>query len=135
MSCVIPPFLSTIIPHATISELPTLEQVSCSWGADDDDDPYLIEAVDAWLQARAPCPTRLAQEPCHSRRVLQAGIVPVFAVGNSGPDCDSVASPSDYPGAFFLVPRSLSFVAYSLNCFCLLLKRQDVYRVKQECWV
>ena len=28
----------------------------------------------------------------------QAGIVPVFAVGNSGPDCDSVASPSDYPG-------------------------------------
>jgi hypothetical protein len=69
MSCVIPSFLSTIMPHATLSELPTLEhatlselptleQVSCSWGADDDDDPYLIEAVDAWLQARAPSPTR-----------------------------------------------------------------------------
>jgi hypothetical protein len=58
MSCVIPSFLPTITPHATLSELPTLEQVSCSWGADDDDDPYLIEAVDAWLQARAPRHTR-----------------------------------------------------------------------------
>ena len=39
----------------------------------------------------------------------QAGIVPVFAVGNSGPDCDSVASPSDYPG---------STVFDSDICFC-----------------
>jgi hypothetical protein len=26
--------------------------VSCSWGADDDGDPYIMEAIDAWLQVR-----------------------------------------------------------------------------------
>jgi hypothetical protein len=51
--------------------------VSCSWGSDNDPDPFMMEAVDAWLSA---------------------GMVPVFAVGNSGPDCDTVVSPADYPG-------------------------------------
>lgn len=29
--------------------------VSCSWGADDDADPYLIDAVGAWLQVQQQC--------------------------------------------------------------------------------
>eukprot|EP00945_MAST-04E_sp_MAST-4E-sp1_P001026 g1026.t1 len=51
--------------------------VSCSWGEDDATEPYLKKIVSAWLKG---------------------GIVPVFAVGNSGPQCGTSVSPSDYSG-------------------------------------
>jgi hypothetical protein len=44
--------------------------------------------------------------------IFQAGMVPVFAVGNSGPDCDSVASPSDYPGFALDTSFQLCFVLH-----------------------
>ena len=49
--------------------------VSCSWGEDTGGDDYMVNVTQAW-------------EAAH--------MVGVFAVGNSGPDCATVASPSDY---------------------------------------
>jgi subtilisin family serine protease len=51
--------------------------VSCSWGENDATEPYLKSTVRAWLKS---------------------GMVPVFAVGNSGPQCSTSVSPSDYQG-------------------------------------
>ncbi|KAF1328144.1 hypothetical protein FI667_g7173, partial [Globisporangium splendens] len=49
--------------------------VSNSWGGGQGDDWYK-PAVDAWVKA---------------------GIIPVFAAGNEGPNCTTVSSPGDYP--------------------------------------
>mmetsp|Transcript_38168 Transcript_38168/g.75093 ORF Transcript_38168/g.75093 Transcript_38168/m.75093 type:complete len:423 (+) Transcript_38168:50-1318(+) len=51
--------------------------VSASWGLDDDHTPLLEQYVNAWVKA---------------------GTVPVFAVGNNGPQCSTVFSPADYKG-------------------------------------
>ena len=49
--------------------------VSCSWGFDDPESN--LDFTKSWIQA---------------------GMVPVFAVGNFGPDCNSVVAPSTYEG-------------------------------------
>lgn len=51
--------------------------VSCSWGEDDDHSPFLEQYVAAWEKA---------------------GILSVWAVGNSGPQCKTSVSPADYGG-------------------------------------
>jgi subtilisin family serine protease len=50
--------------------------VNNSWGRDGDDDPYYEDIVDLW----------------HA-----AGIIPVFAAGNSGPVCTTTNAPGGYP--------------------------------------
>ncbi|GAB2888646.1 carboxypeptidase regulatory-like domain-containing protein [Streptomyces mayteni] len=52
--------------------------VTNSWGSTADD-PFYEEIVDRWRDL---------------------GIFPVFAAGNNGPSCDSLASPGDYPTTF-----------------------------------
>lgn len=49
--------------------------VSCSWGFDDAESKY--DFTTSWIKA---------------------GMVPVFAVGNAGPECDSVVAPSTFDG-------------------------------------
>lgn len=49
--------------------------VSCSWGFDAKESAY--DFTSSWVAA---------------------GMIPVFAVGNSGPDCDSVVAPSTFAG-------------------------------------
>ena len=51
--------------------------VSCSWGEDDATTGFLKQAIAAWLKA---------------------DMVPVFAVGNAGPQCATSVSPADYAG-------------------------------------
>jgi len=51
--------------------------ISNSWGEDDATTDFLKPVVAAWLKA---------------------GTVPVFAVGNAGPECATSVSPSDYAG-------------------------------------
>jgi len=51
--------------------------ISCSWGSDNDHDPYLEQYITAWTKA---------------------DMIPVFAVGNSGPHCKTSVSPADYNG-------------------------------------
>jgi subtilisin family serine protease len=50
--------------------------VSCSWGDLPGGDDYMRNVTSAWEAA---------------------GMLGVFAVGNNGPDCSTVASPADYP--------------------------------------
>ena len=68
--------------------------VSCSWGEDDATTGFLKDAIAAWLKA---------------------GMVPVFAVGNAGPKCNTVVSPADYAGVVSVgaTDKDDSMVAFS----------------------
>ena len=68
--------------------------VSCSWGEDDDHEPYLEQYIKA---RQPPIPTQTLTS-VSLEAWIKAGILPVFAVGNSGGKCKTTASPSDYTG-------------------------------------
>jgi subtilisin family serine protease len=61
--------------------------VNNSWGRDGDDDPYYEDIVDLW----------------HA-----AGIIPVFAAGNSGPVCTTTNAPGGYPNVIAVGAYDLS---------------------------
>ena len=50
--------------------------VSNSWGSDDPNDTFYLATVQAWRAA---------------------GIIPVFAAGNAGPDCSTAGTPGNFP--------------------------------------
>jgi subtilisin family serine protease len=61
--------------------------INNSWGRDGDDDPYYRDIVDLW----------------HA-----AGIIPVFAAGNSGPVCSTANAPGAYPNVIAVGAYDLS---------------------------